>query len=275
MVHPTANLGRDVEIGPFAIIEAEATLGDRCRIDAFAVIKQRVTLGPDNHVFERATIGGLPQHARMPEHVGSLVIGQGNTFRESVTIHRAYHAENLTRVGDHNLLMVGAHVAHDCVVGNHTIFANNAMLGGHVAVDDRAYISGNVAVHQFCRVGSYAMIGGLARVVKDCPPYVTIDGTTSYVVGLNTIGLRRNGFTGEQITELKLAYRLLYRSGLSWNEIVARLQEDFPTGPAAKFHEFMQLSTRGLVQERRMPPGATVKLTEEAIINLSERRKAV
>lgn len=265
VVHPSADLAADVEIGPFVIVESDVCIGPRCQIDSFAVIKQGTTLGSDNHVFERATIGGLPQHAHMPEHVGRLVIGNGNTIRESVTIHRALNEGHETRVGDRNLLMVGAHVAHDCVVGNDTIFANNAMLGGHVVVEDRAYLSGNVAVHQFCRVGRLAMLGGLARVVKDVPPYVTIDGCTGYVVGLNTVGLRRNGYTNNEIMQLKTAYRLIYRSGLKWQQIVERLQSQFIVGPAVAFGEFMNHVTRGIVAERRLPPGAGIKLGEEAV----------
>jgi UDP-N-acetylglucosamine acyltransferase len=265
VVHPSAQLGCDVEVGPFAIIESQACIGDRCRIDSFAIIKQGTTLGSDNQVFERATIGGLPQHAHMPERVGQLVIGCGNTIRENVTIHRALREGHTTHVGDRNLLMVGTHVAHDCHVGNDTIFANNAMLGGHVTVEDRAYISGNVAVHQFCKVGRLAMLGGLARVVKDVPPYVTIDGQSGCVVGLNSIGLRRNGYTTAEIAELKAAYRLIYRSGLKWHEIVERLQTQFNTGPAAHFGEFLNFVTRGIVGERRLPPGAALKISEEAL----------
>jgi UDP-N-acetylglucosamine acyltransferase len=264
VVHPGAQLGRGVEIGAFAIVEDGVVIGDRSIVDSFAMIKQDTTLGHDNHVFERATIGGLPQHAHMPPRVGRLVIGNHNTIRECATIHRALREGNVTRVGDNNFLMVGVHIAHDCDVGNHTIFANNAMLGGHVTVEDRAYISGNVAVHQFCRIGSLAMVGGLARVIKDVPPFVTVDGTTSYVVGLNTIGLRRNGFSAEDIVQLKAAYRTIYRSGLKWNQIVENLQTTFTSGPAAHMGEFMNHVTRGLVQERRLPPGAGVKLGEEA-----------
>ncbi len=274
VVHSTAVIGKEVEIGAFAIIEPNVTIGDRTTIASFAVIKDGTCLGSDNRIFERATIGGLPQHANMPEHVGTLAIGNHNTFRECVTIHRALHAGHSTIVGDHNLLMVGAHVAHDCVVGQHTIFANNATLGGHVVVEDRAYISGNVAVHQFCRVGRLAMLGGLARVIKDVPPFVTIDGNTGYVVGLNSIGLRRAGYTTDEIAQLKAAYRVIYRSGLKWQQITARLQAEFTTGPAAHFTEFMHHVTRGIVAERRLPPGAGLKLSEEAVVEPTLQSKA-
>lgn len=264
VVHPSAELGRDVAIGPFSIVERGVTIGDGCTLESHVVIKQGVTLGPANHLFEGAIVGGLPQHLRMPEHIGTVTIGAQNTIREHVTIHRALHDHESTTVGDGNLLMAGAHIAHDCQVGSHAIFANNALLAGHVLVEDRAYLSGNVAVHQFCRVGCFAMVGGLARVVKDVPPYVTIDGSSGYVVGLNTIGLRRNGFSNEEIAQLKAAYRLIYRSGLKWKQVLAQLKAEFATGPAARFAEFFAGGTRGIVPERRIPRAATLKLPDEA-----------
>lgn len=274
VVHPSAKLGRDVVIGPFSIVERGVVIGDECTLEGHVVIKQGVTLGPANHLFEGAVVGGFPQHLRMPERIGSVAIGARNTIRENVTIHRALHEHESTTIGDFNLLMAGAHVAHDCRVGSHTIFANNALLAGHVAVEDRAYLSGNVAVHQFCRIGCFAMVGGLARVVKDVPPYVTIDGNSGYVVGLNTIGLRRNGFSNEEISQLKAAYRLIYRSGLKWQQVLAQLKLEFAAGPAARFAEFFAGGTRGIVPERRIPPATTLKLPEEGLEEHGLRVKA-
>jgi UDP-N-acetylglucosamine acyltransferase len=264
IVHPTAKLGHNVTIGPFAIVEANVAIGHNCTIEARVVLKADTTLGDNNHVFEGAVLGGLPQHVRMPERPGSLIVGSGNTLRENVTIHRAMEEGHLTIVGNNNLLMVSAHIAHDCHVGNHVIFANNCMMAGHVLVEDRAFVSGGVAVHQFCRIGRMAMVGGQARVVKDVPPFVTIDGASNFVVGLNSIGLRRNGATTTEITELKMAYRLVYRSGLKWSEILDRLGHDFREGIAGHFYEFFIRSQRGITQERRMPPGATIKMPEAA-----------
>ena len=152
---------------------------------------------------------------------------------------------------------------HDCTLGNHVIVTNNALLGGHVTVEDRAYISGAVAVHQFCRVGTLAMVGGQAHIVKDVPPFVTVDGLSSFVVGLNQIGLRRAGYQVDQVRRLKEAYRVLYRSGLPWAEVLARLEAEFFNGPAAHFHEFCATTNRGIIPERRLPPGATIKLRRE------------
>jgi UDP-N-acetylglucosamine acyltransferase len=265
VVSPSARLAPGVVVHPHCVIEAEVTIGEGCILENGVVIKSGTTLGKNNHIFDGVVLGGLPQHARMPEHPGRLVLGNHNTLREHVTIHRAMHEGAATVIGDHNLLMVNVHIAHDCRIGSHTIMANNAMLAGHVAVDDRAYLSGAVGVHQFCRVGAYAMVGGQAHVVKDIPPFVTIDGASTLVVGLNQIGLRRNGFTHEQIDQLKAAYRLIYRSGLKWSEVLARLAVEFPTGPAAQFLEFFKGGRRGFTPERRMPKASTIKLRGEAL----------
>lgn len=262
-VHSEAEIGRDVHIGPFAVIERGVMLGDRCRVESHAVIKSGTQLGADNHVCESAILGGLPQHINKPTHVGTIQIGQRNTIREHCTVHRALHEGTTTIIGDDNLLMAGTHVAHDCIVGSHAIFANNATLGGHVIVEDRAYVSGNVAVHQFCRIGRFAMVGGLARVVQDVPPFVLVDGVSGLVVGLNTVGLRRNGFTAEDMSQLKRAYRVLYRSGLTWRQTLDRLESEFTSGPASELFTFLNHGgTRGIVRERRMPQGSTVRIDD-------------
>ncbi len=264
IVSPQAKLGRDVVIGPFAIVEADVVIGDGCQLAAGVIVKSGATLGANNRVIEGSVIGGAPQHTRMPERLGSVRVGNNNTIREHCTIHRALHEGATTIVGDNNLLMVGAHVAHDCQVGSHIVFANNTLLAGHVCVEDRAFLSGAVGVHQFCRVGRLAMIGGHARVVQDVPPYVMIDGISGCIVGLNLVGLRRNGFVAEEIAELKTAYRLIYRSGLAWSEILKQLQLQFAQGPASEFYPFLSQGKRGFVQERRMPPTATLKLRRPA-----------
>lgn len=262
VVHPQAQIGRDVTIGPFSIIEADVVIGHGCKLAANVSVKSGTTLGENNTVHEGAVLGGLPQHAKMPEHIGRLEIGSHNTIREYCTLHRAMHAGKSTVVGDHNLLMVGVHIAHDCRVGSKAIFANNVLLAGHVTIDDRAFVSGGVGVHQFCRIGRLAMIGGLARVVQDVPPYVMVDGGTGLIVGLNLVGLRRNGYVADEISELKEAYRTIYRRGLKWVEVLERLKTDFATGPAADFHAFLSQGTRGFVQERRTPPRTTLKLRD-------------
>ncbi|NMC20421.1 MAG: acyl-ACP--UDP-N-acetylglucosamine O-acyltransferase [Thermogutta sp.] len=265
-IHPSAvvsslaAIGDDVVIGPFCVIEPETVIGDRCRLESRAVIKTGTVLGENNWVFEGAVLGGMPQHVHMPERPGKVVIGSGNVIRENCTIHRALEEEDATLVGDNNLLMANVHIAHDCRVGNNTIFANNVLLAGHVTVADRAYVSGAVAVHQFCRIGSLAMVGGQAHITRDVPPFVTIDGLSSHVVGLNQIGLRRAGYSTETIDILKAAYRVVYRSGLMWNEILEQLRTEFSALPASLFYQFLSTTTRGIIPERRLPPGATLKL---------------
>lgn len=264
IVSPDATLGPGTTVGPFCVIEPDVVLGANCTLASRAVVKSGATLGDHNTLYEGAVLGGFPQHVRMPEKMGRLVVGAHNTFRENVTVHRALHEGHQTTIGDSNLLMVGAHIAHDCTLGSNVIFANNALLGGFVSVADRAFVSGAVAVHQFCRIGRMAMVGGCARVVQDIPPYVMVDGHSGLIVGLNLVGLRRNGYTQQEVADLKAAYRTIYRSGLDWRGVLAALESDFHTGPAAEFLPFLSQGTRGFVQERRVPPTATLKLRRPA-----------
>ncbi len=262
IVSSTAQIAPDVQIGPFCIIEPETVIGQGCILESRVTVKTGTTLGANNRVFEGAVLGGLPQHVHIPENPGTVVIGSNNVIRENVTVHRALVPDHATVIGDDCLIMVNSHVAHDCHMGNHVIVTNNALLAGHVVVEDRAYISGAAAVHQFCRIGCFAMVGGQAHMVQDVPPYVTIDGLSSMVVGLNKIGLRRAGFDQEAIQELMAAYRVIYRSGLRWVEVLEQLRTRFPSGPAALFYEFLSTTARGIASERRAPPGATIKLRE-------------
>ncbi len=262
VIAPSASLDTDVKIGPFCVVEDRASIGTGCRLEAHSVIKSDTRIGANNFVGESTVLGAAPQHAKCPEQVGTLVVGDGNTFRENVTVHRALAVGSTTTLGDGSLLMVNAHVGHDCIVGNQVIVANNVMLAGHVTVEDRAYISGAVGVHQFCRIGSLAMVGGQARVTKDVPPFVTVDGQSTKVVGLNLVGLRRNGFGMDAIRELKQAYRLAFRSGLRWAEMLETLSEQFPEGPGQELAHFMRTAERGCVPERAVPKAATIKLFE-------------
>ncbi|MGE0606361.1 MAG: acyl-ACP--UDP-N-acetylglucosamine O-acyltransferase [Pirellulales bacterium] len=253
-VSPLALLAHDVEIGPFCVVEAGASIGAGCQLLSHVVVKQGTTLGECNTVHEGAILGGLPQHTRRIDAPGELHIGSHNTIREHVTLHRSMYPDQATVLGNHNLLMAGTHIAHDCRVASHIIMANNTMLAGHVSVEERAYVSGAVGVHQFCRIGTLAMVGGQAHLTQDVPPYVTVDGATTAIVGLNLVGLRRAGFTVEQVRQLKAAYQTIYRSGLAWNDVLTRLRQEFPHGPAARFHEFFSVGQRGFVPERRPAP---------------------
>lgn len=259
-VSPDARLGVGVTIHAFATVEAGAELGDYCTVASGAVIKAGVKAGCHNEFCEHAVVGGAPQHAARPEQVGAVVIGDHNVFREHVTVHRALKPGTATRVGDNNYIMATAHLGHDVVVGNNCIFANGALVGGHVTIEDRAFVSGAVAVHQFCRIGRLAMVGGHARVVQDIPPYMLVDGQSGCIVGLNIVGLKRSGHTADDITELKAAYRTVYRRGLAWKDVLEALATEFQSGPVEQLRAFLSAGTRGFAQERRAPPATTLRL---------------
>jgi UDP-N-acetylglucosamine acyltransferase len=265
IVDPTAQLGRDVEIGPFAMVEAGAKIGDRCKLGPRSTVKSGSTLGCDNSLYEGAVLGGLPQLAAPTGPPGKLIIGDRNVFRENVTVHLAMTEKGVTRIGNDCLLMVASHVAHDCVIADRVILTNNVMLAGHVSVGERAFLGGGSAVHQHCRVGRIAMVGGMARIVQDVLPFVTIDGDSGAVVGLNRVGLRRSGMSRDEMAEIKEAYRIIYRSGESFAERLAMLSERFQEGPAAELEPFLRDTSRGYARERRSPPGGTIRVIEDAM----------
>ncbi|MCU0873974.1 MAG: acyl-ACP--UDP-N-acetylglucosamine O-acyltransferase [Pirellulaceae bacterium] len=267
VVDPQAEIAANVSIGPYCVVESGAAVGEGCSLASHVVIKTGTQLGRNNSVSEGAVLGGRPQHLRAGEQVGKLRIGEGNMIREHVTIHCGLGANDWTEVGSHNLIMVNAHVAHDCHVGSNVVLTNNVMIAGHVSVGDRAYVSGAVGIHQFCRIGQLAMVGGQAHLNRDVPPFVTVDGLSSHVVGLNTVGLRRNGFREPEVLQLKAAYRIIYRSGLAWRQVLETLQQDFPTGPAAAFYEFLSQSRRGIMQERRGPGRSPIRIFNDPETN--------
>ena len=251
IVAPSAQLAADVTIGPFCVIEDQVQLGSRCQLASGVVIKRGVKMGSDNRIEVGAVIGGDPQHLGAGEVVGGLEIGDRNQFREYTTVHRAYQPGMLTRIGDDNLLMVSSHVGHDCLVGNRNVLANNVMLAGHVEMEDRNYIGGGAAFHQFCRVGSYTMVGGLAQVKRDVPPFVMVDGGSGCLVGLNLVGLQRAGISAAVRQDLKAAYRLAFRSGLPWGEKMTALKHEFPDAPVSQLWRFLAGGTRGSLVDRR------------------------
>jgi UDP-N-acetylglucosamine acyltransferase len=270
IVDPTAQLGRDVEIGPFAMVEAGAKIGDRCKIGPRSTVKSGSTLGCDNSLYEGAVLGGLPQLAAPTGPPGKLIVGDRNVFRENVTVHLAMTEKGVTRIGNDCLMMVSSHVAHDCVIADRVIMTNNVMLGGHVTVGERAFLGGGSAVHQFCRIGRIAMVGGMARIVQDVLPFVTIDGDSGDVVGLNRVGLRRSGMSRDEMADIKEAYRIIYRSGESFSERLAMLSERFQEGPAAELEPFLRDTSRGYVRERRSPPGGTIRVMDDAMDDASD-----
>jgi UDP-N-acetylglucosamine acyltransferase len=216
IVDPGARLGEGTVIGPFATIGPNVTIGRRCRVGASAVIDGTTEIGDDTEIYPFSSIGLAPQDLKFKGEPTRLVIGRHNVFREFVTIHRGTAGGGgLTSIGDNNLFMAYAHVAHDCHVGSHTIFGNGATLGGHVTVEDYAAISAYSGVHQFCRVGKYAFVGGYTVVTRDALPYAKTVGNRARIYGLNSIGLARRGFSSELISKLRRAYRHLLQHNTS------------------------------------------------------------
>ncbi|MED5377773.1 MAG: acyl-ACP--UDP-N-acetylglucosamine O-acyltransferase [Acidobacteriota bacterium] len=227
LVDPSAEIGAGSVIGSHAIIGGNVKLGRRCHIGASAVVDGQTEIGDDTKVFPCASIGLIPQDLKFHGEESRLVIGQRNVFREFVTVHRGTKGGGgITRIGNDNLFMAYAHVAHDCTVGNHTIFGNGATLGGHVSVEDYATISALSGVHQFCRVGEHAFVGGFSVVTRDALPYARTVGNRARVYGVNTIGLVRRGFSPSVITQLKRVYRYLLQSKLNTSQALERIQAD-------------------------------------------------
>ncbi len=212
IIHPDTQLGENVSIGAYSIIEEGVLIGDNCCISSHAVIKQYVYLGEGNQIFEQAVIGGTPLDFKFRDRESYLKIGANNIFREGVTVHRSNTEGQATRIGDNNFLMAYSHVAHDCIVGDNVIMANGVLLGGHVEIENNAFISGAVTIHQFCRIGELAMIGASARITQDCLPYTITEGSPAHARGLNIIGLKRAGANAAEIKLLKQATRELKNS---------------------------------------------------------------
>jgi len=250
VVSPEARLAADVTVGPFSVIGPGVEIGPGSVIGPHAVINGPTILGADNHVFQFASIGDAPQDKKYRGEPTLLVIGERNVFREFCTVNRGTtHDKGVTTIGDDNLLMACAHVAHDCVVGSRTVFANGAVLGGHVEVGDWVILGGLSAVHQFCKVGAHAFIAGGAMVRQDVPPYVMVQGDPAAPYAVNSEGLKRRGFTEEQVRAIREAYRILYRSDLKLAEARARLEPQAGERPEIKaFVDFIQTSTRSITR---------------------------
>lgn len=225
IVSPRAEIGRDVRVGAYALIEDDVTIGAGCEIAAHVVVKRFTTLGQRNRVYEHAVLGGEPQDVKFKREPSRLVVGDDNLIREYVTLHRANGAGEETRLGSRNFLMVGVHIAHNCTVGDDNIFANGAALAGHIEVEDHVFLSNNVGCHQFVRLGRYAMIGGKSKIVQDVLPFFITDGNPPRVRGLNSVGLRRAGFSSDARRALKHAYQLLFRSNLPFADALERMKE--------------------------------------------------
>jgi len=228
-IHPTslvaesARIGADVVIGPYCVIGANVSIGAGSRLHSHVVIEGHTSLGEGNEIYPFTVLGMAPQHTLYKGEPSTLEIGSNNVIRENVTMHPGTALDKMvTRIGDNNLFFVACHVAHDCVVGNHVIITNDAMLGGHVHVDDYAYIGGNSAIKQYVRIGKHAMISGMTGVTADVIPYGSVFGPRAVLTGLNLIGLKRRGYSKDQVTLIRRAYRLLFAQEGTFNE---RLEE--------------------------------------------------
>jgi len=253
IVHPGAEIGEGTIVGPYAVVGPHVRIGRHCRVGASAIIDGWTEIGDETQVFPFASIGLMPQDLKYRGEETRVVIGRRNIFREFVTIHRGTQGGGaLTSIGDRNLFMAYVHVAHDCRIGNNTIFGNAATLGGHVWVEDYATISAFSGVHQFCRVGEHAFIGGYSVVTKDAMPYAKTVGNRARIYGLNTIGLMRRGFTGETLSRLKRAYRYLLVSKLTTSRALRQIEEDDTlTCPEVQYLvEFIRSSQRGVILRR-------------------------
>ena len=253
MIHPTAiiepgaQLGTDVQIGPFAYVAATARLGDGCILGPHAVVLEHTTLGARCKVHSGAVLGDLPQDLSFKNEPSYVVTGDDCVFREGATVHRGTKPGTTTRLGHHVFMMSNSHAAHNCEVGDHVVMANCVLLAGYVTVGERCFLGGASAVHQFCHVGRLAMIAADSIVTKDVPPFcMTLSSRNSEVGGLNTVGLRRSGFTPPQRAQVKQAFHLLYRSGLNTSQAREQLAAD-PANPfAAEFAEFLSHAKRGI-----------------------------
>jgi UDP-N-acetylglucosamine acyltransferase len=247
IIHPKAQIGSGCEIGPYCVIGEHVALGDGCKLHSHVVIDGCTKLGGENEIFPFASIGLKTQDLKWKGGVNRAEIGDGNTFREYVTIHSATGDGEVTRVGSHNTILAYCHIAHNVTLGSHVIMSNVATLGGHVTVEDHAVIGGLAAVHQFCRIGKMSMIGGCSKIVQDVPPFMIADGNPAETRTINKIGMERNGVPEEAQNALRQAYKILFREGLTIPNALAKIEKELP--PLAEVQhlvQFVRSSERGI-----------------------------
>lgn len=255
-IHPTAivstkaELAEGVKVGPYAIIEDGVKVGEDTEIMAGCILTGDTTIGARNEIHYRAIIGGTPQHTNYsPNTKSSVVIGNDNIIREHTTIHRSFEEGGKTVLGDSNYLMANSHVAHDCAFGSKIVLTNGAFIAGHVVVEDNVTISSPIGVHQFLRLGRLSMIGGLTRIVKDVPPFMLVQGN-SEIHSLNVVGLKRAGVSKEARTELKWAFKMLYRSGIPRGEALDKMLKESNCDEVKDLANFVKSSVRGICPHR-------------------------
>lgn len=250
IIHPSAKLAADVHVGAYSLIGEDVEIGSGTMIESHVVIKGPTKIGANNRIFQFASIGEECQDKKYAGENTRLEIGDNNIFRECVTVHRGTtQDQSLTKVGSGNLCMAYVHIAHDCIVGDDNILANNATLAGHVHVGNSVILGGLTAVHQFCHIGSHCFTGGGSIILRDIPPYVMVSGTDNTPAGINSEGLRRRGFDKDVIMQIKRAYKVLYRSGNRAEQAVEQLREMAQNTPQVGIMaDFVAESTRGIIR---------------------------
>ena len=250
VIDPSARLSDDVTVGPYAVIGGDVEIGKGTWIGPHVVIQGPTRIGQDNKIYQFASIGDAPQDKKYAGEPTLLEIGDRNVFREYCTINRGtVQGGGITRVGHDNWIMVGVHIAHDCIIGDHTIFANNASLAGHVTIEDHAVLGGFTLVHQFCTMGAHCFTAMGSVIAKDVPPYILVSGHMAKPYGLNVEGLKRRGFSTKTLGNLRRAYKILYKSKLSLNEAVEQITAMSKECPeAGYFASFIEKSTRGIIR---------------------------
>ena len=248
LIDPSSQVGKDVYVGPYAIIEKDVIIGDGTWIDAHAHIKPFTTIGEDCKIFHGAVVGEIPQDIKFENEKSELIIGDLTTIREFCTLNRGTKDKGKSEVGSHCLLMAYVHIAHDCFIGDNSILANGVQLGGHVEIGKHVTIGGMTPVHQFCKIGDYSFIGGGLRIVQDVPPYILAMGEPLKFSGLNSVGLRRKNFSQETRKQIKQAYQHIYQSDLNRSQAVSIIQKEFNSVEEIDcIIDFIGNSKRGLI----------------------------
>jgi UDP-N-acetylglucosamine acyltransferase len=252
IVSSKAQLGDNVSVGPFTIIEDDVIIGNGTTIASHILIANGARIGNECHIHHGAVLSTLPQDLKFHGEPTTLEIGDHNVIREYATLNRGTHVKGKTTVGSHCFMMAYTHVAHDCSVGNHVILANSANMGGHVVIEDHAVIGGIVAIHQFSLIGAHAMVGGGFRITKDVPPYVLAGSEPLSFKGLNVVGLRRRNFSSEKILSLENAYRLIYYSNLNVSQAIEKIKNEVEmTDEVRHVIDFIEKSKRGIIGRKR------------------------
>jgi len=251
VIDPGAQLGADVEIGPYCVIGDKVVIGDGSWLQNHVTITGPTTIGRGNRFFSYASIGQQTQDLKYAGEPTYLSIGENNVFREFCTVNRGTLPGSKTEVGSHNNFLAYSHIAHDCIVGSHVIFSNNGTLAGHVIVEDHVILGGLTAVHQFCRLGRHAITGGCSKIVQDVVPFTIADGNPARARGVNVVGMQRAGASDEAIRQVRQGYKMLYRSKLNISQAVAAMKEEFLSAEVAHMIAFVEGSQRGITTAGR------------------------